>query len=262
MSELSYNIFMVNVAKSVPRTKTILNMVAAEVDVVMMQEVQMVKTGTMADGETDSSTPIMGFTKDVGWDMFHHPCPKIDGARGPRAVMYVRRGVKGVVFRPDLVSHPDVVVVSMPELFLVNIYNAGPKPNDNALQALTQLDLHWVSAKVVIGGDFNLHHPLWEPHQKNRRHISQATQFLVDWMADMELDVANNPGTQTRPSSNSVLDLVILNAASDVTNLHVLNKEEGLFSNHLPILFSVAQNPFTEGATQDSFPGWLIKLDN
>lgn len=200
MSDVYYNIFMVNVAKSVPRTKTILNMVAGEVDVVMMQEARMVKTRTMADGETDLSTPIMGFTKDVGWDMFHHPCPNDEGARGPRAVTYVRKGVKGVVFRPDLVSHPDVVVVSMPdreegELFLVNIYNAGPKPNDGALQALTQADLHWASAKVVIGGDFNLHHPLWEPLQKNRRHISEAAQFLVDWMADMELDMANEPGT-------------------------------------------------------------------
>jgi hypothetical protein len=258
---------MVNVAKSVPRTKTILNMVAAEVDVVMMQEAWMVKTGTMADGETDSSTPIMGFTKDAGWDMFHHPCPNNDRARGPRSVMYVRKGVKGVVFRPDLVSHPDVVVISLPdgeegELFVVNIYNAGPKPNDSALQALTQSDLHWASAKVVIGGDFNLHHPLWEPHQKNQRHISEAAQFLVDWMADMELDMANEPGMFTWPSSSSVLDLVISNAASNISNLCVLSKEEGLFSDHLPLTFSIARNPFTEGVSQDSFPGWLIEPDD
>jgi hypothetical protein len=267
MSESSYNIFMVNVAKSVPRTKSILNSVGRNVDVVMTQEARMVKTGTAADGDTDSSTPIMGFTKDVGWDMFHHPCPNVEGVRGPRAVTYVRRSVKGVVFRPDLVAHPDVVVVSLPdgengELFLVNIYNAGPKPNDEALQALAQSDLHWASAKVVIGGDFNLHHPLWEPQRRNQRHISEAAQFLVDWMTEMELDLANQPGAQTRPSSNAVLNLVISNSIGDITDLKVHTEAEGFFSDHLPLSFSIKRNQFVEGSAQDSFPGWKIEHDN
>ena len=90
---------------------------------------------------------------------------------------------------------------------IINIYN----PCNNSILA----DLHdhlrtniniSEYGTIIIAGDFNTHHPLWNPTGYTR-HDEEA-DTLIDMMAELGLCLISELGTVTFPNAGTTIDLV------------------------------------------------------
>jgi len=121
-------------------------------------------------------------------------------------------------------------------MLLINIYNIKNTPLINNLSAFipTNSQQHKYG-KITIIGDFNLHHPLWNPAEY-QRHDTEA-EDLIALMAANELDLILSPGTITFPRYETTIDLVLGNMEMEQSVLKckiVCNHDHG--SDHLPII--------------------------
>ena len=88
-------------------------------------------------------------------------------------------------------------------------------------------------------GDFNLHHPLWNP-QSYTKHDPQVNE-LVDLFMNINLKPLLPPGTITFPTNNTAggtaIDLVWGNdkAEESVLKCHTISTSNDHTSDHLPI---------------------------
>jgi hypothetical protein len=96
---------------------------------------------------------------------------------------------------------------------ILNIYN--PHGRESIIIPLRQY-LHRNLCQsnyytIIIAGDFNLHHPIWNP-SNYAKYESQADE-LIEMMADHSMRLIIPPGTITYPakgprSSGTAIDLV------------------------------------------------------
>ncbi|KAJ6047203.1 uncharacterized protein N7446_012037 [Penicillium canescens] len=106
------------------------------------------------------------------------------GAR-PRALTYVRRDLPAFPLpHPD---SPDIAAVCISGLTIINTYRP-PK------------DLN-----TILAGDFNTHHPLWQPETEAHNTTPGATA-LIEWLEANGLALCIEPGTPTR--GPNTIDLV------------------------------------------------------
>jgi ribonuclease HI len=92
---------------------------------------------------------------------------------------------------------------------------------------------------IIVGGDFNTHHPVWNP-EGYERHDEEA-DALVDMMAELELTLLLPPGTVTYPNGGTTIDLVW--GSSEAANRIIkcrIAKEHDHGSDHLPIETTIA----------------------
>ena len=92
---------------------------------------------------------------------------------------------------------------------LLNIYNEadqaklGPSTLDRCLYSRI------LEPSSILLGDFNTHHPWWDP----LANTSTGANELVEWLEEHDLSLLNTPGTGTfyRPNlaRESVLDLTL-----------------------------------------------------
>jgi len=96
-------------------------------------------------------------------------------------------------------------------MLLVNIYNTkGMSLITNLAKFLEpHLRLHRYST-IMIVGDFNLHHPLWNPPDYEAH--DQETEELIDFMTTIGLSPILPTGMITFPWSQTAIDLVWGNA--------------------------------------------------
>jgi len=108
---------------------------------------------------------------------------------------------------------PDTVAIAIqlnqeqhPTL-LINVYNTKHTPQLAELR--TQLRKHLRNNTyngVIIAGDFNLHHPLWNPPSYHA-HDPEA-DILIDVMSQIRLKPMLPLGTITFPRAKTAIDLV------------------------------------------------------
>jgi Endonuclease-reverse transcriptase len=90
----------------------------------------------------------------------------------------------------------------------------------------------------VVLGDFNTHHPWWDPLASNTQNADE----LVNWLETADLTLLNTPGTGTffRPNlpRESVLDLTFATSAlaSRIQDWQTL---PDLGSDHYGVLFTI-----------------------
>ena len=108
---------------------------------------------------------------------------------------------------------PDTVAIALqldqeqhPTL-LINIYNTKNTPH------LTTLRMHLrrhlrnnIYNGIIIGGDFNLHHPLWNP--PNYHSHDPEADTLIDIMGQTRLKLILPLGTITFPRAKTAIDFV------------------------------------------------------
>ena len=95
---------------------------------------------------------------------------------------------------------------------------------------------------IIIAGDFNLHHPLWNPQEYNR-HDHQADE-LIEMMADHGLRTILPPGTITYPSAKTAIDLVWGNENVERNVIKCqISKNNDHGSDHYPIEIRIDQQP-------------------
>jgi len=160
----------------------------------------------------------------------------------PRSAIYINNRILDTsAFRIIAFPFPDVTAVainttnnSKPTL-IINVYN----PSDqNLITPLTEhlqqnIDPSQYHA-IVIAGDFNLHHPLWNPPQYHRRD-PQADE-LIEGMLQQGMQLMIPPGTITFPEGKTAIDLVWGNehAINSIVKCHVATENDH-GSDHLPI---------------------------
>ena len=172
------------------------------------------------------------------WAMFE---PTAASNREPRAVIYVNKNVLDVAYvTPILLPFSDATAIqitapdSKPVLIL-NIYNPCdgsiiPQLHNYLREELNVRDYE----TIIMAGDFNCHHPLWNPKQYTRH--DQDADTLIEMMAELELHLLLPPGTITYPRASNTLDLVWGNSGTmnRVVKCRIA-REHDHGSDHLPI---------------------------
>ena len=227
MLSSSIKILQVNLNRSAPATESALETaIDHEADLIVIQEPWV----------TDDNT------RSIAHQSFTQILPPDNNLR-PRTLVYVSKA-----FRPlaSLVisspKDPDLLAIDIIEgnakIQLLNVYNeadqagVGPKTLERCL-------FHQVlSPHTILLGDFNIHHPWWDPLAKK----SPGADQLIEWLEQQDLHLINSPGTGTffRPhlTRESVLDLSFASnsLASKIQDWQVL---PDLVSDHYGLLFSI-----------------------
>ena len=123
---------------------------------------------------------------------------------------------------------------------IVNVYNPCdksiiPELHEHLHKCINPRDY----GAIIMAGDFNTHHPLWNPRAYTR-HDNEA-DVLVNMMADLELNLLLPPGTVTFPSAGTTIDLVWGNneAANRIIKCRITEQNDH-GSDHLPIETEIA----------------------
>ena len=125
-------------------------------------------------------------------------------------------------------------------MLIINIYNPCDRSIIVELHKYLQKNINIQDyGTIVVGGDFNTHHPLWNPRTYTR-HDEEA-DALVEMMTELELNLMLPPGSITYPHSNTTIDLVWGNeeALNRIITCRVA-EEQHHGSDHLPIETTLA----------------------
>src|SRR5579859_7734998 len=176
--------------------------------------------------------------------------PNQEPGKKPRAAIYVnKRLLPEKSFQVLHYPSSDVAMIQLkkddngPPMLLINVYYTKGTSliNDLAMFLRTHLRHHQYG-EIAIVGDFNLHHPLWNPPGYEAH--DKEVEDLVDLMSENGLDLMLPEGTITFPRSGTSLDLVWGNAQLEdkVVRCKVaLNHDHG--SDHYAVLTTLDMKP-------------------
>jgi len=186
--------------------------------------------------------------------------------RTPRTAIYVNNAILASnSFTQIPTSNGDMVAISItptshqakPTL-IINIYNPQDKTIIPSLRQFVREQTRPQNYDaIVIVGDFNLHHPLWNP-RSYPKHDPLADE-LVDLMLHANMNLLLPPGTITYPTDNqaggTAIDLVWGNdrAKEYVLKCHTVEVLNDHTSDHLPIEVLLDLEPRTMPATKSPF---------
>ena len=174
--------------------------------------------------------------------------PITTGEHPPRTAIYINnKALTSEAFHQLNIPNSDITAISIthnePHIkptLLINLYNSQ---KDDITPFLCQHIPHYVNSSaydnVIILGDFNLHHPLWNP-QSYIKHDLQSNQ-IVDLFMGVNLRPLLPPGTITYPTNNraggTAIDLVWGNdkAEENLLKCHAISALNDHTSDHLPI---------------------------
>src|SRR5579871_1630452 len=159
----------------------------------------------------------------------------------PRSAIYVnKRNLTAAQITQLSVPSPDITAIeiklqraSSPSLF-INIYNPCDYSALPALQQYFQQNPPYRYELIIMAGDFNCHHPAWNP-PRYTRHDEEADK-LIDLATDLGLNLLIPPGTITYPNAGTAIDLVWANETAYTQMMKcgiALSHDQG--SDHLPI---------------------------
>lgn len=153
----------------------------------------------------------------------------------PRALTYVRQDLPAYPL-PQPTS-PDIVAACVSGLTIVNIYRPPgdpviPRTSSSALSTLHTLLQYSPPQNAILAGDFNTHHPLWQP-DTDPHTITPGATALTEWLEAYGLALCIEPGTPTR--GPNTLDLVF----SDIPVEATVENHLSTTSDHATILMTV-----------------------
>ena len=156
------------------------------------------------------------------WTLYEPTSKRPD--KQPRSAIYVNTKCFSAAQITQLaVPSTDITAIQVklqgttkPSLF-INVYNPC---DDSALPALQQYFQRSTPNRyelIIMAGDFNSHHPMWNP-PRYTWHDEEADK-LVDLAADLGLSLLIPPGTVTFPNSATAIELVWANETAAVRTL-------------------------------------------
>jgi len=250
--------FSQNVNKSNTLTHTLLNeetMNRLTRDIVLLQEPWHGKIGVDYECQSTKAESVKkGMVNHKDWIII----PPIQTDKPYNVVAYIKKEHTGwnVTHRADLISHPSIMILQVMTdeeySLVINLYN----PSDNSVAPLlSTIDLP-TDAKIIITGDFNLHHPDWSPDSKEEK---AGSENLVNWMRTNDFTLPNKPGETTwfRGSQSLTLDLTWASNNS-LNNISHWGVREDLHngSDHLPITWTLILN---HNLTPPSLPKYRME---
>lgn len=243
-------VIQANLMKSSAATESLLQL-ALELDasILLIQEPRIIKS-TSSMGETSF--------RSINHPAFVQILPIMNTQTSPdrntpRTMAYLKRNLGGnlqVTLRADLSADPDCTILEIQQgntnFFIFNIYNQTCR--HRAVQPLPFERILWqrqVPGPSIVLGDFNMHHPSWDPESP----ISTGVDRLIDWVDENELCLLNTPGQGTfhRPNLNreTVIDLTFA-TSSMLENIKSWMVLPPIGSDHKPIMFTIQINSLDE----------------
>ena len=233
MSTAQLGILQNNLHKSKERTHGILNDPDMKQYGILMLQEQYWSTYT-------KSSPI------------HHAWTLIEPAAlndtQPRSAIYINNNL----FAPSQIApmslpFSDVTAIRLAvknankkPYLIINVYNPCDKSIISELHEHLRNTIDIQSyAMIIMGGDFNTHHPVWNPAGYTRH--DEDADALVDMMAELGLNLLLPPGTITYPNAGTTIDLVwgSSEAVDRALKCKIAeNHDHG--SDHLPIETTIA----------------------
>ena len=191
----------------------------------------------------------------------------------PRSAIYInKRKLASPFFEQKHLPFSDVTAVVIktanpkPTL-IINVYNP-PGKEDSILTPLRQYMHQHVRNNeyhaIIMAGDFNVHHPLWNPPNYTT-HEDYADE-LIHMMADKSMRLLIPPGTITFPgkgrTKGTAIDLVWGNEAAEESVIKCkVSKKNDHGSDHYPILTELDLRPHPENNREDTMPYNYAKTD-
>ena len=178
------------------------------------------------------------------WTLIEPTTP--DDDTQPRSAIYVNNSLlPASQIAPLALPFSDVTAIrlttanSKPHL-IINVYNPCDKSLIRELHEYLRnnINVHNYGI-IIIGGDFNTHHPVWNPVGYTR-HDEEA-DTLVEMMAELELTLLLPPGTVTYPNAGTAIDLVW--GSNEAVNRIItcrIAEDHDHGSDHLPIETTIA----------------------
>ena len=125
--------------------------------------------------------------------------------------------------------------VTKKDKLVVNVYNPGGASIIwEVSTALAKHLRHNEYDVVLLAGDFNCHHPLWNP--RHRLAHDEAGDELIEAASDLKLELLLLPGTVTYPQAKTAIDLVWGNDNAALRLLKCrIASDKDFGSDHLPI---------------------------
>ena len=183
----STKILQINVNRNAITTENILNMaIELNISILAIQEPKIFNL------DKEEAT-----TRSVLYSSSNQIIPRHSLYR-PRVIYYISKNIAASLSR-DSPLDPNCVVIDVFDLKLVNIYNnysqnVELEPNSNTSYTIYRdffLDL--IDSKTILLGDFNAHHPSWDPLSPK----NASGDYLVDLIQDNELILLNSLGKGT-----------------------------------------------------------------
>jgi hypothetical protein len=237
MISSSLRILQVNLNHNIPATESALQIaIELKVDLIIVQE-----PWVLAPNQEHNN---YNGTRSVLHPSFVQILPA-DLTYRPRTLVYVSKEFRPIVtIANDSPLDSDLLVLDIIEgnnrVQLLNVYNEASQNESIHGRTLERvLYPRTLFPSSIILGDFNTHHPWWDPLAP----VSTGANTLVEWIETQQLALQNDPGKGTFFRSNmereSVIDLTLTTSplASRVQDWQVL---PDLGSDHFGILFSIS----------------------
>lgn len=258
-----------NIMKSSPLTESLLQTALENnVSLVLVQEPRLITHQSPTQLHSNN-------IRSINHPSFFQLIPKTILPNKPRVLAYIlKSSCFNICLREDLTSDPDYMILEVRhggnKFFIYNIYNqkdqlqsTSPRTFERVLKDTRPLN------PCLILGDFNLHHPSWDPLSCQ----TPGAQSFVDWTEDNNLTLLNcaGEGTFYRPQMEreTVLDLTYATTSlvRKIIDWQIL---PSIGSDHKPIMFtivmrtthqSLSENPATALRYNTRKADWKIFKD-
>ncbi|OKL55294.1 hypothetical protein UA08_09424 [Talaromyces atroroseus] len=164
-----------------------------------------------------------------------------------RVCLYINKRIDPGTWNVSFISK-DIISLKISDSRLnqsVHIFNVYNEVTSDTLPTLAETIGTLNSERIVVLGDFNLHHPLWSADYRRTRRGPSA-ENLLRIIEDSQLQLLTVPGTPTHrwKDGESTIDLTFASedVASRVTQCKI-DKHLDCDSDHLPIALTVNWNP-------------------
>lgn len=260
-NKTSFKVLQANLNRSAPATESALQMaIELKIDLLVIQEPRILHQ-SIPEGNYSNA-------RSIAHPSFSQILPASLEFR-PRTLVYVAKSFKPLVtISSSSPKDSDLLVIDIIEgqskIQLLNIYNESDQSTQlHPLKTLERcLYTRTIEPCSILLGDFNMHHPWWDP----LAIASPAATQLVNWLEDNGLALLNSPGTGTffRPhmARETVLDLTL--ATSSIANrIEDWQIIPDLGSDHSGVLFTVTRSSTSPELFQGSeLPKFNTKLAN
>src|SRR5579859_383311 len=192
----------------------------------------------------------------------------------PRTAIYINnRKLPPASFEHIPISHGDITAISIapnpPQIkptLIINIYNSHEQTLPGTIHTHLTRDVHLPDyGATIIAGDFNLHHPLWNPPG----YLDQdpEAEILIEAMMRMDFRPLLPAGSITFPlrnnSGGTAIDLVWGNEEAEnlIIKCHTITNQNDHGSDHLPIEIVLEAAPKTITPTNPPYNFAKTSLD-
>ena len=236
-----------NVQKSAETQHIILNKHVHDIDVFIAFE-----PAWAGLGNDDTGRRTYGSVQNSSWFAVLPVPARYEDDPRPRVILYYKRSTYTftIVLRPDLFAHPDILIFDLLQdgqaaTTFMAIYN-DPKVANTRSSILKHLPSIRLPAgrPVVLTGDFNISHPLWNLDDRSPSH---ETANFVEWLDAQGYSIHNEKAVPTwhrpgRRTERSVIDLTFSNTAAmqgDVVKEWCLDATLPYASDHVAVRWTV-----------------------